>query len=185
VTAQSILAQAEAAGLTLRPNGDNIGIKPVARLTPELKQAITACKPEVLALLRTRRQAEVSTAFAESFARLGNLYDGDLVGSLWARIVAQHPALAHVVDVAEQAADTAALAYQSGTAAGSSQFLIAMAAWEARWAEAIAAITSRACSDCGRTDATIMVTTDTGRFCRACLRPEPLNAPPKTRGTHA
>jgi len=70
VTAQSILVQAEAAGLTLRPNGDNIGIKPVARLTPELKQAIAACKPEVLALLRTRRQEEISRAWAAAYGRL-------------------------------------------------------------------------------------------------------------------
>lgn len=185
MTALSILAQATAAGLTLRPHGEKIRFKPVARLTPELKAALVANKAEVLAALRSQRQAEVSAAYSAAFARLGALYPDALVGTLWARIVNQHPALARAIDTAEAASDAAGLAYQQGAVADSSQFLIAMAAWEARWAEAIAAITSRACSDCGRTDATIMVTTDTGRFCRACLRPEPLNAPPKTRGTHA
>jgi hypothetical protein len=145
----------------------------------ELREAIREHKTELVSLLRSQRQAEVSAAFADVFARLGNLYAGDLVGTLWACIVGEHPALARSIDSAEAASDAAAVAYQSGTVADSSQFLTCLSTWETAWAEAIAAITSRACSDCGRTDATIMVTTDTGRFCRRCLQPEPLH--PKGR----
>lgn len=165
MTAQSILVQAEAAGLTLRPNGDNIGIKPVARLTPELKAALVEHKAAVLAALRAQRQVEVSTAYSATFSRLSITYDGDLVGTLWARIVNQHPALAHVVDVAEQAADLAALAFQQGSAADSSQFLACLSTWERAWAETIEAVTGDRCSDCGKRAT---------KFCRACLRPSPI-----------
>jgi hypothetical protein len=151
----------------------------------ELREAIREHKTELVSLLRAQRQGEVSAAFAQAFARLGNLYDGDLVGSLWARIVDQHPPLASDINTTEQAADSAALAYQQGTVADSSQFLAALAAWEGRWAEAIAAVTSRACSDCGRTDATVMVTTDSGRFCRACLHPSPINSANRKGAPHA
>jgi hypothetical protein len=41
---------------------------------------------------------------------------------------------------------------------------------------------SNVCDDCGRA-AVVMVCTDYGaKFCRSCLRPEPTNTKPKTRG---
>lgn len=185
MTAQSVLLQAQAAGLVLRPNGDNIGIKPVARLTPELKAALVEHKTAVLAALRDGRQAEVSTGFAQAFARLGNLYDGDLLGSLWARIVAEHPALGHAIDVAEKAADLAALAYQTGDTPDAGPFLAALATWEARWREAIEAVTASTdrCSDCGAR-ALVLVGVDYDpalRYCPRCLRPAPIGTPAKGR----
>jgi hypothetical protein len=175
------MALCAARGLRLSPAGDGVRVVGPKDARTELREAISQHKVELVSLLRGRRQGEVSAAYSAAFSRLGALYDGDLVGTLWARIVDQHPALARAVDVAEQAADLAAVAYQSGTAADSSQFLTTLAEWEARWREAIAAVTSHACSDCGRTDATVMVTTDTGRFCRACLRPAPIGTPAKGR----
>lgn len=177
MTALGVLSLCAARGVKLvLENGDRITLEGPQIARDEVRETIRAVKPEVLALLRAQRQAEVSAAFAEAFARLGNLYDGDLVGSLWERITTERPTLARSIDSAEAASDAAAVAYQSGTVADSSQFLTCLSTWETAWTEAIAAVTSRACSDCGRTDATIMVTTDTGRFCRRCLQPEPLNS---------
>jgi hypothetical protein len=185
MTAHSVLLQAGAAGLQLRPHGDRICIRPLANLTPELKAAMVEHKQEVLDLLRAGREAEVRAFFSQAFARLSALYPDTLLGNLWPSIVAQHPGLARGIDCAEQAADAAALAYQSGDAPDAGPFLACLKTWETAWREAIEAVTSHACSDCGRTDATVMVTTDTGRFCRACLRPEPIAARPKTKGMGA
>ncbi|MGB8293883.1 MAG: hypothetical protein WCG85_00500 [Polyangia bacterium] len=184
MTAASIITLCASRGLRLSPAGDGVRVDGPKEARAELRETIREHKTELVSLLRAQRQAEVSTAYAEAFARLGNMYDGDLVGSLWARIVDQHPTLARAIDVADQAADLAALTYQSGGAADSSAFVACLASWERAWAEAIAAITSRACSDCGRTDATVMVTTDTGRFCRACLHPSPINSANRNGTTH-
>jgi hypothetical protein len=159
--------------------GHHITLEGPKAARDEVRETIRAVKPEVVTLLRDGRRAEVSTGFAQAFARLGNLYDGDLVGSLWARIVAEHPALGHAIDVAEKAADLAALAYQSGTTPDAGPFLAALATWEARWREAIEAVTGDTCSDCGRR-AVVLVSTDYGsKFCRACLRPAPIGTPAK------
>ena len=89
--------------------------------------------------------------------------------------------MARAVDVAEQAADSAALAYQSGDAPDAAPFLAALATWEAAWREAIEAVTGDTCSDCGRR-AVVLVSTDYGsKFCRACLRPAPIGTPAKGR----
>jgi hypothetical protein len=172
-------------GLRLSPVGDGVRVDGPKDARAELREAIREHKTELVSLLRAQRQAEVSGAYSEAFTRLGALYDGDLVGSLWERITTEHPALASAINTAEAASDAAAVAYQSGTAADSGPFLAALATWERAWAEAIAAVTSRACSDCGRTDATIMVTTDTGRFCRACLHPSPINSANRRGAPHA
>ena len=175
MTAQSILAQARAAGLVLRPNGDNIGIRPAARLSPELREAIAACKTEVLRLLREKRQAEISTAYAEAFSRLSNTYGGDLVGTQWERITSEHPALARAIATSEAACDAAALDYQRGTAPDSGPFLTCLQTWKTARAEAIAVVTSNTCGDCGKR-AVVLVTTDYGaRYCPRRLRPDPLN----------
>jgi plasmid stabilization system protein ParE len=176
MTALGVLSLCAARGVKLvLEGGDHITLEGPQAARDEVREVVRAIKPEVVTLLRDGRRAEVSTGFAQAFARLGNLYDGDLVGSLWARITTEHPALGHAIDTAEQAADVAAVAYQSGDAPDAGPFLACLASWERAWAEAIAAVTPHACSDCGRTDATVMVTTDTGRFCRRCLRPVPLN----------
>jgi ribosomal protein S14 len=181
VTALSILAQATAAGLTLRPCGDKIRFKPAARLTPELKAAMVENKQEVLDLLRAGRVAEIRAFYGQAFVRLSGMYPDSLLGDLWLIVSREHPSLATSIERAEYAADASALAFQRGDDVDSSAFLAYLRTWEAAWREAIALVTASTdrCSDCGRTDATIMVTTDTGRFCRRCLRPAPLNSPPK------
>jgi hypothetical protein len=184
VTALSILAQATAAGLTLRPYGEKIRFKPVENMTAELLAEVREHKQELVTLLRSQRQAEVGAAFAEGFSRLGALYPDALAGTLWERVTTEHPALARSIDTAEAAADGAAVAYQSGTVADSSQFLACLSTWETAWAEAIQAITGGRCSDCGAR-AVVLVTTDYGpKYCRACLRPEPIGTAAKGR-THA
>jgi ribosomal protein S14 len=184
VTALSILAQATAAGLTLRPAGDKIRFKPVGNMTAELQAALVEHKQEVLELLRGQRQAEVSAFYSQAFTRLSALYDGDLVGTLWSRIVDEHPTLARGIDTAEAACDLAALSYQNGTAPDSAPFLATLAEWEGRWREAIGAVTASTdrCSDCGRR-ATVLVGLDysAAKFCRTCLRPGPIASPPKGR----
>jgi len=177
------MALCAARGLRLSPAGDGVRINGPEDARAEFREVIRQHKAEVLAALRAQRQTEVSTLFSFAFSRLSNLYHGDLVGSLWTRITTEHPTLARAIDTTEIAADGAALAYQQGGAVDSSAFLACLATWERAWADAIGASTSRACSDCGRTDATIMVTTDTGRYCRRCLRPAPLN--PNGRRSHA
>jgi len=51
VTVQDVLAQATAAGLTLEAAGDRLRVRPRDRLTPELRAALLAHKPALLALL--------------------------------------------------------------------------------------------------------------------------------------
>jgi hypothetical protein len=178
------LAQATAAGLTLRPCGEKIRFKPVENMTAELKAAMVENKQEVLDLLRAGRVAEVRAFYSQAFGRLGALYPDDLIGNLWPSIAREHAALAGAVDVAELAADAAALSYQSGTAPDAGPFLACLATWETAWREAIAAVTGDRCSDCGAR-AVVLVTTDYGpKYCRACLRPEPIGTPAKGR-THA
>jgi len=175
MTALSILAQARAAGLTLRPYGDKIRFKPVENMTAELLAEVREHKAALVDLLRAGRVAEVHALFAQAFTRLSALYPDTLLGNLWPSIVAQHPTLAKGIDMAEQASDLAAVAYQSGSAADSSQFLACLSTWETAWTEAIQAVTGDVCSDCGRR-AVVLVSTGYGsKFCRACLRPEPLN----------
>ena len=183
MTAASIITLCASRGLRLSPAGDGVRINGPEDARAEFREVIRQHKAEVLAASRAQRQTEVSTLFSFAFSRLSNLYHGDLVGSLWTRITTEHPTLARAIDTTEIAADGAALAYQQGGAVDSSAFLACLATWERAWADAIGASTSRACSDCGRTDATIMVTTDTGRYCRRCLRPAPLN--PNGRRSHA
>jgi len=175
VTALSILAQARAAGLTLRPAGDKIRFRPVENMTPELLAEVREHRAALLDILRAGRVAEVRAFYAQAFTRLGALYGDDLIGNLWPSIAREHPALGHAIDSAEQAADVAALAYQQGTTPDAGPFLAALAEWEGRWREAIAAVTGDTCSDCGRR-ATVLVSTDYGsKFCPRCLRPKPLN----------
>ena len=176
MTALGILAQARAAGLTLRPAGDKIRFKPVGNMTPELLAEVREHKGELLDLLRAGREAEVRAFYSQAFGRLGALYPDSLLGNLWPTIVAEQPYLARGIDTAEAASDRAALDYQSGTAPDATAFLSCLREWESRWREGIEAVTASPdrCSDCGRTDATVMVTTDTGRYCRHCLRPAPI-----------
>jgi hypothetical protein len=181
LTAASIIALCASRGLRLSPAGDGVRLVGPKDARAELREAIREHKAELVSLLRSQRQAEVSAAFAHSFARLGALYPDSMIGDLWPSITRECPALARAVDVAEQAADLAAVAYQSGDAPDAGQFLACLSSWERAWAEAIAAVTGDTCSDCGRR-AVVLVSTDYGpKYCRACLRPAPLASPPKGR----
>jgi hypothetical protein len=176
VTAQSILVQAESAGLTLRPAGDNIGIKPVARLTPELKQAIAACKPEVLALLRAQRQEKISQAWAAAYGRLECQFSNGLNTSAG---IAQP--LVNAWNGAEANAEHVSAEYVAGKVQRA-DFEAALAAWEGAVTKAMEC--RAACDDCGAR-AVVLVTTDYGpKYCRRCLRPEPIGTQ-KGRRSHA
>ena len=173
--ARKVLALAGARGVsvTLGQGGQTIRLHGPREALAELKPEVAAHKPDLLRLLREPRQVEASRARAETFARLAALYPDSLAGKLWTEVEATFPNLAGTIDAAERAADVASLDYQAGRGAAPETFLACLATWEARWGEAIAAATARggACDDCGRADATVMVTTGTGRFCRRCLNP--------------
>jgi hypothetical protein len=170
--ARKVLALAGVRGVsvTLGQGGETIRLHGPREALAELKPEVAAHKPDLLRLLREPRQAEVSRAWADAFARLSNTYGDDLVGSLWEIITTEHPALACAIDTAEVAADGAGLSYQRGDSADVSAFVACLATWEAAWTEAIAVVTSTTCSDCGKA-ARVLVTTDYGaKFCRRCLR---------------
>jgi hypothetical protein len=147
----------------------------------ELRETIREHKKELASLLRAGREAEVRAFYSQAFTRLGAMYPDSMIGDLWPSIARECPALALAINTAEAASDAAGLAYQSGDAPDAGPFLAALARWERAWAEAIAALTGDTCSDCGAR-AVVLVSTDYGpKFCRACLRPAPLNSPPKGR----
>jgi hypothetical protein len=125
--------------------------------------------PTVVAMgAQPERLAEVRAAYRGAMSRLSLLYPVGLEAG-WAAIEARSD-LANRVDAAEQVADMEALAYQRGQGKAPDAFLAALARWEKAWADALATTaTANACDDCGRADASIMVTTGTGRYCRRCL----------------
>ena len=188
MTAASILAQATAAGLTLRPCGDKIRFRPAENMTAELLAEVREHRAALLDILRAGRVAEVRAFYSQAFGRLGALYPDSMIGDLWPSIAREHPALASAINTAEAVSDAAASSYQQGTTADSSAFLTCLSTWERAWAEAIAAVTSSTdrCSDCGRR-AVVLVGVDYDpalRYCRACLRPAPIGTPAKGR-SHA
>jgi len=186
MTALGVLSLCAARGVKLvLEGGDRITLEGPQAARDEVRETIRAVKPEVVTLLRSQRQNEVATTFAEAFSRLGNLYDGDLVGSLWARITTEHPTVASTINAAEAAADAAALSYQSGDTPDAAPFMAALATWEAAWREAIAVVTASTdrCSDCGAR-AVVLVGVDYDpalRYCPRCLRPAPIGTPAKGR----
>lgn len=54
MTPEAIIAEARALGVTLTPDGDVLRARPVTALTAELREAIRAAKPAILALLRSQ-----------------------------------------------------------------------------------------------------------------------------------
>jgi len=129
VTAEALLTLCASRGLRLSPAGDGVRVVGPKDARTELREAIREHKTELVSLLHSRRQGEVSGAYSAAFSRLSNLYDGDLVGSLWTRIVQEHPALARSIDLAEAASDAAALSYQGGEAPDSGPFLACLSTW--------------------------------------------------------
>lgn len=53
MTPAQTLAKCRQAGLSLRPHGDQLGVSPADKLTPELRQALRTHKAELLALLNS------------------------------------------------------------------------------------------------------------------------------------
>jgi TubC N-terminal docking domain len=51
--ARELLVTAQEAGLSIVASGDNLVVRPAAKLTDPLRQALKAAKPELLALLNT------------------------------------------------------------------------------------------------------------------------------------
>ncbi len=179
MTAASVLTLCVSRGLRLAPAGDGVRVHGPKAVRDELRESIREHKTELVSLLRAGRVAEVRAFYSQAFGRLSALYPDSMIGDLWPSIVARHPVMAHAIGLAELAADAAALSYQSGEAPDSGPFLAALQTWETAWREAIAALTGDTCGDCGAR-AVVLVTTDYGcKFCRACLRPAPLN--PKGR----
>ena len=179
MTATSVLALCVSRGLRLAPLGEGVRINGPKPVRDELRETIREHKTELVSLLRAGRVAEVSAFYSQAFGRLSALYPDDLIGNLWPAIARGHPTLASAINTAEAASDAATLAYQQGTTPDAGPFLAALAEWEGRWRTAIAALTGDTCGDCGAR-AVVLVTTDYGcKFCRACLRPAPLN--PKGR----
>jgi len=130
-----------------------------------------AFPPAVIAIeAKPDRLAEVRAAYHDAMARLSSLYPAGIV-SAWGQIAAW-PEWVRDIEIAEVAADREALAYQRGATSKPFAFLAALGIWEQSWADALTATVCApdACHDCGRTDATVMVTTETGRYCRQCLR---------------
>ena len=126
--------------------------------------------PAVLAIdAKPDRLVEVRTAYRAAMDRLSKLCPIG-IGDAWNEISAR-PDWVRDIEIAEAAADREALAYQRGTTSKPILFLAALTAWEVAWADALAATVQApdACADCGRRNASILVTTQTGRFCRKCL----------------
>ena len=130
-----------------------------------------ASAPAVIAIeAKPERLAEVRAAYSDAMTRLSSLYPAGAT-SAWDQIAAW-PEWVRDIEIAEAAADREALAYQRGAISKPFAFVSALGIWEQTWADALAATVHApdACWHCGRTDATALVTTATGRYCRRCLR---------------
>ena len=110
------------------------------------------------------RRRQLAGAWAEAYARLGSLAYPDCGRDTLGRIA---PVLLRTWDEREAEAEAASLAFVADEM-HRSDFEGSLSRWEAAVNEAISFL-AKGCHDCGRTDATAIVTTDTGRFCRRCL----------------
>jgi hypothetical protein len=163
VTALALLAEATAAGLALRVEGDSLRIRPPDRLTPELREKLQALKPELLAVLGARQQA-AGAAWAAAFGRLR------ACGWPGAHLVALvRPDLQRTIAAAEGEAERLTAAYRAG-AVELAAFVAGLDGWEVAMREAAVAVTD-VCSDCGTPAAAMMGDPSTGeRWCVRCWR---------------
>ena len=154
-------------GLRLAPAGDGVRVDGPKDARAELRETIREHKAEILALLRGQRQEEVSRAWAAAYGRLECQFSSGLETS---------DGIAQPVVNAWNDAETNAEHVSAEYVAGRVQradFEAALAAWEGAVTKAMECRAT--CSDCGAR-AVVLVGTDYGsKFCRACLRPEPLN----------
>ena len=173
MTASAIIALCAARGLRLAPAGDGVHVSGPKAIRDELREVVRQHKTELVGLLRAQRQEEVSRVWAAAYGRLECQFGSGLDTS---------DGIAQPVVNAWNDAETDAEHLSAEYVAGKVQradFEAALSAWEAA---VMRAMECRAtCSDCG-TRAVVLVTTDYGsKFCRACLRPAPLNSPPNGR----
>jgi hypothetical protein len=59
MTAVEVLMECRCAGLRVRAHGDKVQLMPAGRVTPHLVQLVSACKLELLELLRRDRVDEL------------------------------------------------------------------------------------------------------------------------------
>ena len=70
---QKLLSTLEEQGIIVCPDGDRLRVRPKSRLTPELREELLACKPELLEFLRSEWSPECLDAerrFGVPYARL-------------------------------------------------------------------------------------------------------------------
>ena len=74
MTAAETLETTRAAGVDLSPAGTELRFRaPRGALTPELRKALAAAKPELLDLLRNERRSRVGGALSDAYDRLNGL----------------------------------------------------------------------------------------------------------------
>jgi hypothetical protein len=163
VTPIAVLAEARAAGLVIRPDGENLHVQPAARLTPELRAKLVAVKPELLEMLKDARQAEIAAAWAASYARIRRCeWPGRDV------IVRLRPAALRAMDALERDAEIASRSYRAGTGSAEA-FSAALAQWEGAVRDTATELNGL-CHDCGQQTAAAVADPTTGeRFCARCL----------------
>jgi hypothetical protein len=172
MTALGILSLCAARGVKLvLEGGDRITLEGPQAARDEVRETIREHKAEILALLRAQRQEEVSRAWAAAYGRLECQFSSGLDTSAG---IAQP--VVNAWNDAETDAEHVSAEYVAGKVQRT-DFEAALAAWEGTVTKAMECRAT--CDDCGRRSV-VLVTTDYGsKFCRACLRPAPLN--PKGR----
>ena len=172
MTALGVLSLCAARGVKLvLEGGDRITLEGPQAARDAVREAIRAVKPEVLTLLRGQRQEEVSRAWAAAYGRLECQFSNgpDTSDGITQPVV-------NAWNDAETDAEHVSAEYVAGKVQRA-DFEAALAAWEAA---VMRAMECRAtCSDCGARSVVLIGTSYGPKYCRACLRPAPLNSPPK------
>jgi hypothetical protein len=119
MTAARILAELRARGATARPRGEHIIVSPRSALTGELRAAVQAHKPDILAELTRERREHVTSAVVAACRRLGSLHAWP--DATCATLRARAPELAAAAKDAEHQVDAAALAFVAGEGGGLAQ----------------------------------------------------------------
>jgi hypothetical protein len=168
MTALGVLSLCAARGVKLiLEGGDRITLEGPKAARDEVRETIRAVKPEVVTLLRSQRQEEVSRAWAAAYGRLECQFSNGLDTSAG---IAQP--LVNAWNGGETNAEHVSAEYVAGNVQRT-DFEAALAAWEGAVTRAMECRAT--CDDCGKR-AVVLVTTDYGaRYCPRCLRPEPLN----------
>jgi hypothetical protein len=165
VTAVETLETTRAAGVDLTPAGANLRFRaPRGALTPELRQALAAAKPELLDILRAERRSRVARVLSDAYGRLNRF------GPWTSTDLDPHRELGATVD-------SACLAYVEGSLQ-SSAVEAAILNWEAALCvgrtprpEADPAVKqsgSAGCRRCGPRSVAFLDLDDGARICGRC-----------------